>query len=268
MRHLVAHALPGTLLFHDWTEARALWDRLLALGPPEALVLMPDHVHAVLARTEPGAWGAILSAYARWRHRRRGETGPAWRPAPPPREIPDRQHLDRTIRYVLLNPCRAHLAADPLAWPFSTHRDCVGFAVPAARPVARDTARFHAWVSADPSVAVTGTPLPAGAAAGPEAVLRAVSAVTRTPRAGLGAPGLARDLAVRSLADLCGLSDRAIARQLPVSHATVSRTPPVDGRSVALVLQVSGDPRFPALDDVDLGRVPAWRAYVRRRAAR
>lgn len=27
------------------------------------------------------------------------------------------------------NPCRARLVADPLAWPFSTHRDAVGLAV-------------------------------------------------------------------------------------------------------------------------------------------
>jgi hypothetical protein len=47
MLHFAAHAMPPDFLFHDWREAQALWAGLLALGPPRALVIMPDHVHLV-----------------------------------------------------------------------------------------------------------------------------------------------------------------------------------------------------------------------------
>src|SRR5687768_8844119 len=46
MFHLVAHATSHTFLFHTWAEGLMLWERILTEVPrPEALVLMPDHVH-------------------------------------------------------------------------------------------------------------------------------------------------------------------------------------------------------------------------------
>ncbi|MFH1464709.1 MAG: hypothetical protein ABIO70_10015 [Pseudomonadota bacterium] len=163
MPHLTAHAFPPHFLFHDWREARRLWDGLLSVGPLQAAVLMPDHVHAVVPSVNWSAWLAFLRGYANWRNHLRGEVGrDVWLPAVPPEELKGQLHRRRTLRYVALNPCRDRLAPDPLAWPFSTHRDAVGLAIPGVVPVARDPAAHHAHVSGDPSVAVAGTALPSG----------------------------------------------------------------------------------------------------------
>ena len=266
MRHLTAHAVPGTLLFHTWQEARDLWLRLVALGPPHALVLMPDHVHLVAEGVDPTRWHAALSGYALWRHHQRGRAGGrVWAPSPPQREVPDRLHLERTTRYVLLNPCRGRLCTDPLAWPFSTHRDAVGLAVPGVRAATRYPERFHRYVSADPTVNVSGTPLPGGNAhADPASVVAAVSALVRQPVVGWDAP--ARDLAASVLRDVVKLSYRAVCRWVRISPATLCRLPRADSDVVARVLRVLGDPRFPALDDGDLRGSPAWRCYQQVRA--
>jgi len=83
MLHLVAHAVPGTLLFRDWTEAHALWQRLARVTGVRALVLMPDHVHLVRTCEDPGDFGIALQAFARWRSRWRGRAGLGDTPSPP-----------------------------------------------------------------------------------------------------------------------------------------------------------------------------------------
>ncbi len=123
MQHIVAHTVPPHWLIHDWHEAAELWRRLQRLGPLRAAVIMPDHVHLVLRSVHWPSWLGCLSGYARWRNHRRDEHGRCvWLPAPPAQAIQSHQHLQTTIRYVHLNPCRAKLVSDPLAWPFSTHR--------------------------------------------------------------------------------------------------------------------------------------------------
>jgi hypothetical protein len=122
-----------------------------------------------------------MGSFARWRNHARGERGPVWQTHPAPQALPDVQHTRRTIRYVLLNPCRAGLVADPLAWPYSTHRDAVGLAVPGVRRIEREPERFHRWVSADGTVDVAGTALPVvgwGSASGAQ-VAGAVGSVCR-----------------------------------------------------------------------------------------
>ena len=159
LAHLTARALPGTLLFHDWTEALTLWGMLTRAFPEaEAICLMPNHPHIVGPANARSRLSALMSGYARWRGAYRGQDASTWEPQPEPVPLPDEAHTRRTIRYVLLNPCRGGLAADPLAWPLSTHRDLVGLGEPSRRR--RDPAAFHAWVSGDPSVAVGGTSLP------------------------------------------------------------------------------------------------------------
>ena len=103
----------------------------------------------------------------------------------PAEPLVDATKARRTVRYVHLNPCRAHLAVDPLAWPFSTHRDRLGCAARPVLPQARDPEAFHRYVSSDPSVDPTGTPLPARALATRDLdrLAEAVSSAARTPGA-------------------------------------------------------------------------------------
>jgi hypothetical protein len=121
---------------------------------------MPDHIHLILPDAPGKRLGRAMSAYAQWRNAYRGERGPVWTPHPPPDRLADEKHLRRTIRYVHLNPPRAKLVEDPLAWAWSTHRDRVGFAFPRVGALEPDPNRFHRSVSGDPSVAVEGTDLP------------------------------------------------------------------------------------------------------------
>jgi hypothetical protein len=273
MYHFVAHSVLDRWLFHDWAEAAALWARLAALPEPRALVVMPDHVHAVLRVPAVGAFVTALQEYARWRGRHRGEGGgPAWLPVEAPEILAGSKHFQRSVRYVHLNPCRDGLAADPLAWPFSTHRDAVGLALPGVVAVERDPPAFHARVSGDPSVRVEGTTLPFGRAglcgASAEQVMGAVSALTRTPTPALCARGPARDLLIHALRDLALASATGIAREVGVSRGTVQRTPEVAGVWVRTVERVLCDPRFFTLDTLRLDRSPSWRTYREQRVRR
>ncbi len=266
MLHFAAHALPPSFLFHDWLEAQVLWARLLALAPPRALVLMPDHVHLISRHLRPRAWQGFLRGYANWRNRRRGEEGRCvWLPSQEPRLIADRKHLDRSVRYVALNPCRDRLVSDPLGWPFSSHRDAVGLAIPGAVPCEPDPYRYHGIISGDPSVRPEGTDLPCGMRgmreATPEQVTAAVSALTRTTLDQLQSRGPARTLLIQSLFACTTLSKRAIARTLGITHGPVCQTAPINDGDHSRVERVLCDPRFPALHDHDLTHSWEWRRY-------
>ena len=276
MFHLVARAAAGRLLFRTHAEAATLFSRLAPTFPDcESACLMPDHLHAVVREADGGRLGWLMGAYARWRNAVRGETGAVWQPHPAPQVIPDDKHLRRTIRYVHLNPCRAEIVEDPLAWPWSTHRDAVGLAASPIRPVEREPERFHRWVSGDPSVRVEGTPLHLSKYGGVrwEEVATAVSAVCRVPIAALGRRGLARSLAVRT-AIAHDLNDfEGIAREVGMSRAgiyAVAKTVPPRlhiRREPALnaCFNAVGDPRLEELHGGDLRRDPGWGRYRSRR---
>ncbi len=83
----------GLWLFHDWEEARALWDRLTAIAPGEPLCLLPDRVLLI----HPRPIGARVQA---------------------------------ELRRLLEAPRQAALVEDPLIWSFSTLRDLAGLAWP------------------------------------------------------------------------------------------------------------------------------------------
>ncbi len=219
MLHLVAHSVPPGWLFHDWREAAELWRRLEALGPVRAMAIMPDHIHYIGRAIHWNAWLGALGGYARWRNHRRDEPGRCvFLPAPPPERLVDRKHLQRTIRYTHLNPCRDHLANDPLTWAFTSHRDAVGLAVPAVVAPNPEPARFHGYVSGDPSVRPEGTPLPYGLQSMREPsvamVVAAVSALIRTVAVDLYARGPGRRLLIQALIACTSLSKRQIAAEL------------------------------------------------------
>ena len=267
MMHACPRATRGTLLFRSWAEARALWIRL-ATGPRfRALVLMPDHVHVQLTDAAQLAPLAVaLRSFARWRNGSRGECGPVWEHRSRPTPIRGRNHVERTTRYIHLNPCRRGLALDPLAWPFSTHRDAVGLAWPVARRPVPDPERFHAWVSADPSVATSGSPLPRTRSAAVPCwsltqVAAAVSALTRTPEMALRTRGPARGLLLCAATRLTEAPEALIAEFAGVDRKTIRRAAARRDPRLAVVERVVGDERFALLRDGDLRRDPAWRAY-------
>ncbi len=227
MLHVVAHAVSRDLLWRSHEEGLALWSRLLVLLPA-ALCLMPDHIHLLTDRYDHDAFVRLLSGYARWRHHRRGGQGRVWLPHPVPVLPGGPLHLQRTHRYIALNPCRDRLVADPLAWTWSTHRDGVG---------------------------MTSSPV-------------LVSALTRCPVDRLVQPGHPRQLLVAAARRLGGMPVMAVARRLGLSRSTVHREPPVRRELLDLVALVLDEPRFPALGSLRLDRTPAWRRYMDEQPAR
>lgn len=264
MFHLVARGADGRLLFRTWPEAARLWSVLWTAVPDGvAATLMPDHLHLVAPADVRAALAQALAGYGRWRNHTRGESGPVIEPLPAAEALVDRDKLRRTVRYVHLNPCRAQLVRDPLAWPFSTHRDAVGLACP---PVVRprpDPAGFHAYVSGDPSVDVGGTPLPdyTRSTADPEAVLRAVSALWRAPRSALARRGPARTAFLRASRALCPTAGPEVVAALAgTSRSAVFRAAHGDV-DLEPIRRALGDDRFAALGDGDLRRAPRWERY-------
>jgi hypothetical protein len=198
---------------------------------------MPDHVHLIVAMLEEEARLAFaheLSAFTR-------ATFPGrrlWQPVPEGRGVPDELHLRRQIRYVHLNPCRAQLTRDPLAWEWTTHRDAIGAAAPSW--IDRGTyvrlwgsrfeQAFHAYVTGDPTVAPDAAFLPIASpahrlSASFDRIALAVAHVTRSAPEGLRRRSAARTLLVRlsqqmgtgsrvRIAEWTGLSPRAVRAAL------------------------------------------------------
>lgn len=273
MFHLVARSLPDRLLFSRDTEALVLWNTLARVFPElVAACLMPDHLHLILPHEDPqNRLHTVLQAYTQHRNRARGLSGPLWQPRPPPVAVPNASHLGRTIRYVHLNPCRAGLVRDPLAWPFSTHRDRAGFAARPVVPVDRDPARFHRFVSADDTCDPQGTPLPTRSfgALTLHDVVAAAASVWRTPDFAVTHRGEPRTTCVKVAWHL-GVRDRdELAATTGLSRAALyAQVRSVPGRGARLrdpleaTARAVGDPRFHALSDRDERRFhAAWARY-------
>jgi len=248
MFHLGAGSIADRVLFHHWGEARWLWDAILeAIPDPVAMALMPDHVHMIHRRDLRERLAAALAGFTRVRNHARKERGPLFAPLPPAEELVTADKISRQIRYVHLNPCRDALVGDPLTWPFSTHRDACGLAVPRVVPRVNDPDRFHRHVSSDPDCRVDGTDLPitSGRVCTPNEVLRAVSAVTRSTRDMLSRRGPARALYLRAAAELCPrASCEAIGTLVGVKRNAVQRATQLPDPNVRIVARVVHDPRF------------------------
>ena len=122
----------------DW-----LWLKLRRTFPSVlAACLMPDHIHLLLApgvaRDLSRRLGGVLSGFAR-----RARAPGYWAPVGTPTVVPNIRHLRRTVRYIHMNPWREGLVADPLCWPWSTHRDAIG-------------ARYIPWLEASALAASLG----------------------------------------------------------------------------------------------------------------
>jgi hypothetical protein len=251
--------------FRDFESARWFWNHLHQKFP-QALgaILMPNHFHLLLpfeSATSEVRDHAVLNGLMGSFSKVLKEPG-LWQRQSEPKEISDRLHLRRNIRYVALNPCRRNLCKDPLEWPWSTYRDLFGSTVDQwIRPsrIAQILGekeigfanRFHDYVSSDPSVAVTGTSAPKASSPkvfaenGIIEILNATSAALRMPPERVRKPGIARDLFIHfasqqgwkkpaALAEICGITPRAI-------NTIISRRSPAGMHAAALCL---GDRRL------------------------
>lgn len=264
MFHLVFRARPGTLLFHTHVEANALWSSVSAAFPElEALCLMPNHGHLQLPHDDPGGrLGRALQGFAHARNATRGATGPVFERTPSAEPLVDRQKIERTQRYIELNPCRAHLTDDPLRWPWSSLRDAVGFAANPVRPPMPNPERHLAWLAADPEVNDEAALLPSVRFLdfGYDDVVDAVCGVFRAARGASRIRGVVRSYAIRTaiahgVAGAVGLArsvgcDRGTIRRLSLD--TPARSRRIADPVLSACVRAVGDPRFRALPEGDL----------------
>lgn len=258
--HTACRTIDWQPAWGSWEEGAELFWRLSdALdGAILALAVMPDHFHSVTTRPATDAVRAALSGYTRWRNHRSGARGCLWMPVPEPLVRSGAQKLRRDQRYVELNPCRAGLVADPLAWPLTTWRDRMGLALPLVRPRANDPARWFAYATRDDYVQAGELPYVVGVRSAAD-VEAAVSSVLRVPLAALRQRGSARTLLVASLRRLTELGAREIAGVVGMTAAGVRNVDP-DTVGVEVVARVAGDARFAGLGPGTL----SWRAYASR----
>lgn len=256
--HLVARTRPGFRPLESREHCADIWQRLRSrFGRIAACVLMPNHLHLLLlaTRLEAAKWrlGVELRAWSRSFFP--GQS--IWTRMPEPEAVPDEAYLKRLIRYIHLNPCRAGLAADPLEWEWSTHRDVTGLVADPWPDLAQVSRLFrvgspnlsrtiHEYVSSDPSVSIDGTPSPLGLKPGQLLLVepsQALVAAAMVLRERLPVQrGQARDLAIHAL-------DRLRIYPSPTElgfsrftwRRALSRKP--TEQSLQAILKVLSDPR-------------------------
>ena len=95
--------------------------------------LMGNHYH-VVGDTPRGNLSDVMrflnGCYARASNRRHGRTGHLFEGRFRSLVIQRESYLKRVVRYVVLNPVRAHLVTDAAAWPWSTYCATAGLQAP------------------------------------------------------------------------------------------------------------------------------------------
>lgn len=233
--HLVARIRQRRPILNDWTRASALWRRLLEAFPHAlSWVLMPEHLH--LLTPEAGGLRGKLSRVCQSFSLSFKLGAGTWDPVPEPEPVRDLSHLKRQVRYVHLNPSRRGLNRDPLDWVWSTHRDWLNpssFLAHRIKPVLDrwkwSRARFHDYVSSDPTCSVTGTPmlLPSkelnlSRDVSLQSVLRALLGVSRLPIEELIQQPRGRDLLLALARQLTPYSQSELALSLGLSRGAVT----------------------------------------------
>jgi hypothetical protein len=185
--HWTVRAIHGYQPFAQFGPAEFAWKGLIAAFPDYLpAVLMPNHAHLLL-RVSEHDWSVRRDAIEKnmrerltgWMSGVKRRSGGVfqWEPIVMPTVIRDPQTLMRNFRYIALNSCRKRLCRDPLEWVFSSYREVLGCTVQNTHVVDRmlealgesDTrehsisafpARFHRYVTGDPSVQIEGTKPP------------------------------------------------------------------------------------------------------------
>lgn len=259
--HLTARAVPGVPSLTRADTGHWLWTWLrVVFAEAIAAVLMPDHLHLVIATIDARREAQRLARLLGHFGRRFGVQGQVSRVADPQR-LADRQKLERQVRYAALNPCRKRLIECPLAWKWSTHRDVIGaiakpwvdadrLARVLARPRDDFAARHHAYVSGDPHVDVRGTAFPSAAASCTvpsvplTTIVAAATSALCVPTDAVRSRGPARTLFVALAHDQGWRDARLLAEACDCGPHAIRRAEPVDARSLAAARLCLGDERL------------------------
>lgn len=255
MLHALLRCPPGALFFVDHRDAARFWALLgRELVGLHAALLLPDRVQVLAPHADLAS--RLVRAVRRYGGLRRHRG--ALPDAPP--QVRGEASPGEAARALILGPVRLGLVTDPLAWPWSTHRDACGLAAPPVRPPVTDPVRHHRRLVQG----VVNSELPSGRPLDPDAVDAAVAAVFRVvdlPRTGRGGRVRARLLAEAGL-DLTGVAAR-LGRGVGEARAALAATVD-DDPAIEAARRVAGDPRFPVLPSGDLRQEPAVAWYLAR----
>lgn len=230
-----------------------LWARLTRAFPSaRALCLMGNHLHLQHSEDVRLKLASVMAAHARSLSGRYGPPGQFMEPGPAPSFAGKARRVRRETRYIHLNPCRAGLVDDPLAWPWSTYRDAVGLGNGVG---VADPWRLHSYTAQDETVQ-PGSELPiAGNTADIWQLEAAVSELLCLPIDQLRRRGPARTLWIQAARMLAGSKATEIAERVGVSVSAVRRVGPLPEHLGKRLERIAGDPRFPG---IPAGAVP-WR---------
>jgi REP element-mobilizing transposase RayT len=260
--HVMARGNRKARIFEDEDDCRSFLD-LLARTTTRygfrvyAACLMVNHYH-IVGETPRGnvahAMRYLNGIYAQASNRRHRRTGHVFEARYRSLNIQRESYLKRAVRYVVLNPVRAHLVTAAAAWPWTTYRATAGLEpAPAwlsldwlewafraeSRPEA--AARYREYVETTVSRAGVNT---RAIALGGRASRELMANLSRGPEVERGLPGpktaIARPLLTAALADttgpaatrrraiyqahaIHGYSQSDIARYLKVDPSTISK---------------------------------------------
>lgn len=127
-------------IFADATDARRFLALLDEIAAPldwrfRAYCLMTNHYHFVLETPQPNlsaGMQALAARYTQEFNRRHGRDGQIFRGRFHAILVEPESYLVPLVRYVVLNPVLAGLAAEPAAWRWSSYRATAGTAGTAA----------------------------------------------------------------------------------------------------------------------------------------
>jgi len=123
-------------IFEDATDARRFLARLEEIAAPlgwrfHAYCLMTNHYHFVLQTPQPNLSAGMQALAARYTqdfNRRHGRDGQLFRGRFHAILVEAESYLVPLVRYTVLNPVLAGLAAEPAAWRWSSYRATAGTA--------------------------------------------------------------------------------------------------------------------------------------------
>lgn len=119
-----------------------------------AYCLMNNHYHLLIETPEPNISAGMQrlnGAYAQEFNKRHKRSGHLFQGRFHSTIIDREAHLLEACRYIVLNPVRAGLCTDPLAWPWSSYRPTAGFC---SRPPFLTLSVIHGSFSRDTARAI------------------------------------------------------------------------------------------------------------------
>ena len=197
-----------------------------------AWCLMTTHYHLLVLTPEPNLSAGmhrLNGDHAQYFNVRHGLDGHVFQGRFHSESVLTDSHLLSTVRYVAMNPVKAGLASDPLAWPWSSHRALLGL----EEAIALDRDAALARFAADGGdgrrryAEFLDRPLPPT----PEASAPPVCAPARPLTDAVRAPDDAESIAAAYLDE--GYSTAEIASALGVGETTVRRRLRTSSRYVA-----------------------------------